>query len=252
MEKTFCFTIDDNIRFLKELNESGGGLFTHPYSAMLKRLHGRFGLKIQLNMFYRCEGFTLSDMSNSLKSEFDGCYDWLKISFHSERENDYPYAGSDYGEILRDCEKVQNEIKRFASEKSLAKTTTVHFCQTTQSGLQALKDCGVKGLLGLFDEQTSYGLSEEEASGIRLGKPLEKDGIVYAAIDAVMNLYGQDELLERIKKINTREHVNVMIHEQYFYPDYPAFQPDFEDKISKVFELFENTGRKSVFFEEII
>ena len=67
-----------------------------------------------------------------------------------------------------------------------------------------------------------------------------------------MNLYGQDELLERIKKINTREHVNVMIHEQYFYPDYPAFQPDFEDKISKVFELFENTGRKSVFFEEII
>ena len=50
--KTFCFTIDDNIRFLKELTaQKPGSMFDHPYLAMLRRLHERFDLKIQLNLF---------------------------------------------------------------------------------------------------------------------------------------------------------------------------------------------------------
>ena len=33
--KEFCFTVDDNIRFLKELSEGNErSLFSHPYPAM--------------------------------------------------------------------------------------------------------------------------------------------------------------------------------------------------------------------------
>ena len=50
MKKTFCFTVDDNIRFLKEIAEKNyKSIFEHPYLAMYKRLHEDFDLKVQLN-----------------------------------------------------------------------------------------------------------------------------------------------------------------------------------------------------------
>ena len=46
---------------IKELSESGAkSLFDHPYPAMLHRLHERFGIKIQLNLFYEKDDFTLA------------------------------------------------------------------------------------------------------------------------------------------------------------------------------------------------
>ena len=45
MQKLFCFTVDDNIRFLWELSESECvSLFEHPYMAMYKRLHEKLGI----------------------------------------------------------------------------------------------------------------------------------------------------------------------------------------------------------------
>lgn len=50
--KQFCFTVDDNVRFLRELNAGRAeSIFDHPYLALYRRLHERFGLKIQLNLF---------------------------------------------------------------------------------------------------------------------------------------------------------------------------------------------------------
>jgi tRNA nucleotidyltransferase (CCA-adding enzyme) len=43
IEKPACFTVDDNIRFLKELTQHPqNSLFDHPYLAMMKRLHELF------------------------------------------------------------------------------------------------------------------------------------------------------------------------------------------------------------------
>ena len=98
--KAFCFTIDDNIRFLKEITEENmNSIFDHPYSALLRRLHERFGIKIQLNLFYRMAGFDLSQVSDRHKSEWQENADWLKLSFHSRLENVCPYAASGYGEV---------------------------------------------------------------------------------------------------------------------------------------------------------
>ena len=53
--KTFCFTVDDNIRCLREINEKNyDSIFDHPYLAVYKRLHERFGLKVQLNFLLGC------------------------------------------------------------------------------------------------------------------------------------------------------------------------------------------------------
>ena len=43
-----------------------------------------------------------------------------------------------------------------------------------------------------------------------------------------------------------------MIHEQYFYPDYPAYQPDFEKKLVNTLKFLLENGYKSAFYEELV
>lgn len=255
--KTFCFTIDDNIRFLKEITEENmNSVFDHPYPAMLRRLHERFGIKIQLNLFYRMPGFDLSQVSECHKSEWQENADWLKLSFHSDRENSFPYQNSPYDEVFQDCRAVHNEILRFASPASLAKTTTVHYCQTLPEGTRALADNGVKGLLGLFGTSekpsTSYSLDEGNASDLRGGRILTRNGMAYAAIDMIINTVRLDAIIPTLTPLLSRKTLRVMIHEQYFYPDYKAYQPDFEKKLITVFELLIQNGYESRFFEDMI
>ena len=256
-ERFFCFTVDDNIRFFKEITERGyASIFEHPYLAMYKRLNERFGLKVQLNLFYRCDGFDLSMMSDAYKDEWAENADWLKLSFHSELENVRPYESSGYDEVKSHCESVHREILRFAGESSLAKTTTVHYCVTTEQGLCALKDCGVCGLLGLFGTpdapRTSYGLVTDYASRIREGEVVISNEISFSGIDIVLNCFSKKDILYQLEGLIGRTSMRVMIHEQYFYADYFNYQPDFEEKLMATFEFLTKQNYKSEFFENII
>ena len=255
--KSFCFTIDDNIRFLKEITESGvKSIFDHPYTAMLKRLHEGYDIRVQLNLFYREGDFELSCVSGRYASEWEGAADWLKLSFHSECEAVSPYTSSSYAEVLCDAARVKDEILRFASEASLAKTTTVHYCDTTREGARALRDAGSTALLGLYgtesEPRSSYGLSDKIAERIRTGETVVEDGIAYASIDCIINTVRLCDIDERIKDLLSRDSIRVMIHEQYFYPDYKAYQPDFEEKLARTLKILTENGYRSVFFEQII
>lgn len=253
--KKFCFTVDDNIRFFKEIYETNPeSIFDHPYLAMYKRLHKKYNLKVQLNLFFEMEGFDLSQMSDKYKAEWQENSDWLKMSFHSKWENVRPYENSGYDEVYTDCLNVHNEVKRFAGESSLAKTTTVHYCCATEEGVLALKDNGFCGLLGLYgtDEKPrcSYQNTPSDAKLMRRGTTVIDGNVAYAGIDIVMNLYEKEEILSKLEYIIDRETVKVMIHEQYFYADYVKYQSDFEEKIGAAFEYLGNNGYKSSFFEE--
>ena len=255
--KKFCFTVDDNIRFLKELCEADAqSLFDHPYTEMLFRLHEKFNLKIQLNLFYRTEGFDLSEMTDRFANEWRENSGWLKLSFHSDCENVCPYESSDYEEVFEDCRAVNSEVMRFASSDSLARTTTVHYCQTTEEGVHAVADNGVMGLLGLFgnseNPHTSYSLGEKLAQRIRGGEIVSTDGMAYAAIDAVINNIEMKNIVPTLSAFLARDSIRVMIHEQYFYEDYKSYQPDFEEKLARVFSWMRDNGFESCFFEEII
>lgn len=254
----FCFTIDDNIRAFRESAERGGkSIFEHPYFAMLRRLHEAADLKVQLNMFYEADGFSLADMPDRYLAEFLACSDWLRLSFHSKDGTRKPYEASGYDEVLRDCAAVQREILRFAGEKSLAKTTTIHFCMLTEEGLRAMKENGVKGLLGLYGvqgaERVSYSIRDKAMGDLlRAGEIVEIDGMHHAGIDIVLNNFDAAGILAQLPALASRESVRVMIHEQYFYEDYAAYQPDFEEKLYQVFTALRAQGRESKFFEELI
>ena len=88
--KTFCFTVDDNIRFFKEIMQSGyESIFEHPYLQVYKRLHDKFNAKVQLNLFFEDSEFELSEFTSAYKNEWEENSDWLKLSFHSQYENQY-------------------------------------------------------------------------------------------------------------------------------------------------------------------
>ena len=231
-------------------------MFDHPYLAMYRRLHEEFDLKIQLNLFYRMENFDLSQMSEDYRDEWRENADWLKLSFHSDRENVNPYKHSKYEEVFADCRRVNEQILRFASDKSLANTTTVHYCQTTEEGLRALADNGIRGLLGLFgdDERpsTSYAIDFATAEEIRKGNSVTLGGITFASLDIVLNCFSEEQILLTLQKMTNREDLRVMIHEQYFYSDYKRYQPEFEAKLRATFSFLKSKGYFSVFFENMI
>lgn len=255
--KNVCFTVDDNIRFFRELTQTRPtSIFDHPYLAMYRRLHEKFGLKVQLNLFDREGDFDLPQMTDAYRQQWQENAHWLKMSFHSERENVKPYEFSGYQEVYDHCKAVNDQILRFAGPDTLGRTTTVHYCRTTNEGLDAMADNGYKALLGLFGTQeeprSSYSAPEELSARIRAGELLHYRGVVMAPIDIVLNMFSAESILAQLEEMKDRSQINVMIHEQYFYPDYQAYQPEFEEKLDATFTWFQSHGYESSFLEDCI
>ena len=256
-DKSFCFTVDDNIRFLKEIQENCyGSIFEHPYLAMYQRLHKEFGLCVQLNLFYRMEGFDLSQVSDRYYSEWQENSHWLKLSFHSELESVKPYENAGYDEVYEDCRKTHDQIRRFASPDALANTTTIHYCLLTEEGLRAVGDNYVEGLLGLFgtdnEARTSYGIGDRDAKRIRSGDVVKIGNISFASIDIILNRFSKEEIIDQLEAMDGRRCIRVMIHEQYFYNDYKKYQPEFEEKLKATFGFLLIQGYKSEFYGDLI
>ena len=253
----YCFTVDDNIRFLKELTQEDYlDIFDHPYLAMYRRLHQKFGVKVQLNLFYEMPEFDLTQMTDRFKAQWEENADWLKLSFHSKLENVCPYEFSDYQEVCEDCSAVNREILRFAGPASLAETTTIHYCRATAQSLQALKDLEVRGLLGLLgspeNPRTSYEVPMDMAEQIRAGQIIPFRDIAMGSLDMVINDCKRENQLPALARLLPRDQFHLMIHEQYFYSDYVRYIPDFEEMLHDIFAYMEDNGFAPRFFEEMI
>ena len=132
----------------------------------------------------------------------------------------------------------------------------MHYCLATPDGIKALAANGIKGLLGLFGDDdapvTSYSLDEEKAKMLRDGGIYNDGEMSYAGIDIVLNCYSREENAEKLMCLLRRKNIKVMIHEQFFYEDYPYYQADFREKLRDVFKMLVSEGYNSVFFEKMI
>lgn len=252
-DRKYALSVDDNIWWLAELTLSPrSSLFDHPYLAVYKRAHELYGAKVRFNLFYQVEGsavekygaFDLSQMTDRYKAEFEANADWLHLAFHSLQESPaYPYKDACAEQVLTDWRKVKREIIRFAGEGSLELATTIHFGSCTEEGISALRNDGIKMLMGFMSlnrqsvPSVSYNLSVERVLQTqRYGFWKDKhSGMTYGKIDVVMNSYSPEkimQLLDREKEQHPlRGFCEIMIHEQYFYDDYCSYEPDYEQRI---------------------
>ena len=85
---------------------------------VLKEMHEKYGLKVQLNLFYRTDfyygndEFTLAEMTDAYKKEWEDNADWIRFGFHSKQEfPDYPYINASYDDVKSNYfDRLDSEI----------------------------------------------------------------------------------------------------------------------------------------------
>lgn len=275
-EKKFRLSSDDNILFLKDIAKNQDkytSIFDNPYLKMYKRAHDATGVCVHLNLFYEtgadptAEGyFNLTMVPDKYKNEWAANSDWLRLSFHS-RTNEplWPYKNTTHSKLYNDAKLVHKEILRFAGEKSLAKTTTLHFGSTNVTGVRALRSLGYQTLAAYFEfdnegnTMVAYHYPKDLVAylGERdFWKDTEED-VMYCRIDRVLNLAktvdGNLDVVKEVVKNPTRgKFIELMIHEQYFYETYYAYIPDFGDIIYENCKWLKEQGYTSTFMQDVI
>lgn len=257
-----CFTLDDNIRFLEECTHFGyQSIFQHPYMAFFRKMHEKYRAKFQFNMYdsYSAGSFSLSQVPDCWKAEFEENADWMRFSFHA-RHNDpaFPYENCAPQTLVHDFTAVMTQLRRITGKAASSATTTLHYVCATREACVALKDQGIRGLIGMFypfpgREALRYYLTPEQAALLQRN-PLWYDadtGLTFACNDVVLNTLPLEEIVPTLLS-RKKTFYHVMIHEQYFYPDYPRYQPDFEQKVEAALALFQSMRLSSCFLEEII
>ena len=308
MKKTTYFFIDDVIWVMRDLTRKRpASMFDNPFLAHLKEAHDKYGLKVQLNLFYRTDffygndEFTLSDMTDAYKAEWEEASDWLTLAFHAKQEfPDYPYVNASYEDVKANYELIVGEIKRFAGEKSVSRVLCPHWLPVSRMGCHALRDCGVKIVSPSAGDKTEYKgdssvlpyghafrllqnrqpetglftrggknvaisssvcgynhISAEEFAQIRGRHKAVKDeetGLMFRQLGGgpTLNLHSLSEVGEGIKKLLGDEFIGLATHEQYFYKDYFAYQPEYAAKTLEAARILSENGYTFINGEEMI
>ena len=162
MKKAY-FYIDDTIWVLRDITrQKPASIFDNALLKALKSAHDKYGLKVQLNLFYRTDSFygydefTLADMTDAYKKEFEAASDWLKFAFHAKEEfPDYPHINARYDDVKALFKDIEREVFRFAGKSSFTYGTCPHWLPVSYEGVKALYDCGVRIL------DATHGKTEE-------------------------------------------------------------------------------------------
>jgi hypothetical protein len=262
----YRLSLDDNIWFLKDINANAGkykSIFENPYLGMLKKVHDTFGTKIHLNLFYQTDGFNLSQMTDKYKSEWKDNAGWLRLSFHALQEfPDRPYLTAGYDQVKQDCILVKDQIRRFAGEELMGPVTTLHWGAANADGCRALKDQGYKALAGYFNAEgpdtVSYYLNDEKRLHVndRFIWKDNREEMILSRMAIVINTLKLEEIVPYLERLRSSGHrppyADLMIHEQYFYPSYFNYQPDFRDKVVTAVKWAADKGYKPAFLSECV
>jgi len=263
----YRLSIDDNIWFLRDIHQNEGvykSIFDNPYLVFLRGIHAAYGTKVHLNLFYETDGFNLSQLSDRFAAEWKAQASWLRLSFHALGEfPDRPYQKADYATVKRDGELVMREIRRFAGPELMGPVTTLHWGEATVEGSRALRDLGYKGQLGYFNVDddlppVSYYLYVEQRRHIkkRFVWKDNREEIVFIRSSIVIDKTDLADIRPRLDSYRSTgglpPYVDLLVHEQYYYPFYFNYQPHFTDRIRAAVGWAVDNGYRSRFLEECI
>lgn len=260
--------IDDIIWSMRELAERAqflSSIFEVPFFALFRELHEAYGSKVQMNLYYRDEGtFTLTRVPEKFKEEFVRNSDWLKFTFHAVANlPDHIYRESPYSEVLRDYHLVTNEILRFAGPEVNTDVNGLHFAETTLGGARALRSVGIRCLVGyfIFDEKGDPAIAyylDRDRTAHCAGRDFWVDtaeDIIFSKDKCVIDTFRLEKLLPHLDTLkHERPHeagtMNFVTHEQYFYPFYERYQPDWKQKIFTCMDWAARNGYTPAFLDD--
>ena len=267
--RKYRFTVDDLIIALQDLTvnkDKYKSIFENPFLKIFKEAHDKYGSLVHINVFYENPdgSFNLSMVTDKFRKEFIANSDWMTFTFHAQREfPDAPYRNAPYQQMIEDCRRVTREIKRFAGKEVLRDTTTLHFATANLYGTRALRTFGFKALCGYFcrDDKgnpiISYYLDKDQQDRRDFWVDTA-EGIIFVKEGIVLNApeWTADKVAPFLDEIGARKQgkgfIQMVIHEQYFYPDYVNYEPDYAERILKMAEWMKKHGYESASLSEII
>ena len=262
--RRYRFSLDDDIWFLRDLAQQGcRSIFDHPYMALWRRLNRTYGTKVNCNIYYQCEGFNLSMMPDRYKGEWRDSAEWFRLTFHAlQNEPDRPYINATYDQIAKDYDLIVGEILRLAGEEVMNTYTTIHWGEAPVEACRALRDRGIKGLCGyfIFDKAgkpaVSYYLDAahtEHLSRRDYWKDTRED-LIFIRHDIVVNCVKLPDIVAHLDAVAANPHqqevMELMIHEQYFYPSYRAYIPEYAERCETAVRWVTAHGYQPVLYDE--
>ncbi len=167
------FSIDDVLEPLQDITvnrEKYASIFENDFFAFLKELHDEYGICVTCNLFYRSHPeFTLADVTDAFKDEFQANASWLRFSWHGRNGFERYTDPSLNGEAVASYEAVNGEICRFAGKESLSTFIRPSFFSGNKAlwALFAATEYGLEGIYGADDErEANAGLDAEERKEI--------------------------------------------------------------------------------------
>ncbi len=267
--KQYRFSLDDNIWFLQNLTKNADkyeSMFEDPWLSLLRDMHDKYDAKFHLNIYFECPengGFNLTQMTDKYKAEWEANADWLRLSMHA-RANlpGRPYQFATYDQVYNDFKAVEREILRFAGEKAYAKEiTTIHWGDASEEAVRAMRDCGVRAMVGVFDYSAAipiaYNLTAEQCATInKYGIYYDKntDMFYWTYSRGKLQAAPMDKICERQQESANRTpfypFLELCVHEQYFYEDFYLYMPDYPERFETVIRWCVENGYKSTFMKE--
>jgi len=263
----YRLSLDDNIWFLKDISDNADrykSIFENPYLEFLRQVHNTYGTKIHINIYYETDGFNISQMTDKFKNEWKANSSWMRLSFHAFADQPArPYINASYEEVKRDCDMVMNQIRRFAGEEITGQVTTLHWGEATVEGCRALRDAGFNCLPCDFNVDNnlapcSFYLDVEKRRHInkRLIWRDNKEGIIFLKCTIIIDTQKLEDIVPFLDNVKEDPHmsayVDLLIHEQYFYSFYPAYQTDYRQKVLTAVKWAVDNGYESAFIEECV
>jgi len=261
----YRFSIDDNSFFLRDITQKKyASLFDGFYLKMVRDLHGKYGARFVLNIYYTTEdGFELPQFPDRYKDEWKDSADWLKLAFHNWADKpDRPYQYASAQQLIADLDKVAEQIHRFAGEQTYSPPTVIHWGMVQPPALKALVKRGVRVLSGYFDRRegdgwdVNYLLDDDRSEYLsRHDALMDFDrGIVFSKLDIVCNSTPIERIVPTLEPLaqdpNTAEIMDLFTHEQYFWPFYSNYLPDHAQRLDTALRWVTEHGYKPVFFHE--
>ena len=271
----YRFSLDDNIWFLQNLAKNQNvykSMFEDPWLTLLKTMHDRYGTKFHVNIYYECPefgGFNLTMLSDKFKDEWKYNSDWLRLSCHANANlPDHPYIQATYNQTYFEFKRVQDQILRFAGEEAFAgPVTTIHWGDATEDAVRAVRDLGIRCMVGSFmwglpnDTTIAYHMNAEQCAllniyGLYFDKKTDMMFFRYGGAAGGHSLqHGPLSEVAPGFSIFRAGHPyyplrELCLHEEYFYPHYKAYMPDYYDRFETGIRWCVDNGYEPSFARE--
>lgn len=233
MPKTIHFSIDDvlpSLKYFTEHQDTFNSLWELDFYKKLCYFHEEYGLIVTLNLFDQARGFSIDNVSNTIKNDFMKAKDWLYLSFHGRETEKEFYVSDNIHEFIKSYESVEH-FSDYMQGRKLSGIARIHFFEVGKKQIEFLYKKGITTLLTADDNRNSYGLSKEFCNEIRKKHSLLIDKIKYVHTD--LRIENIKNVENEILKIREKDEVVLFTHEWCFLKNIDILEKIFENLIKK-------------------